>query len=84
MTMAQSLAERVAKLETQLSAISPQSMAEPEDYPDWKSWDGLSDQYQNGTIVRHQNQLWISGFSGQNVWEPGTVDARFWAKYEEK
>lgn len=84
LTVAQALAERIANLEAQLSVASSQSITELDGYPDWKSWDGLSDQYQKGAIVRHQNQLWISAFSGQNVWEPGTVDARFWAKYEEK
>ena len=51
------------------------------EYPEWKPWDGLSNQYQPGSIVRHNDQLWQSAFSGQNVWEPGTVGDQFWVKY---
>lgn len=51
------------------------------EYPAWEPWDGLSNQYQPGTIVRHKEQLWKSTFQGQNVWEPGTVGSQFWTQY---
>lgn len=51
------------------------------EYPAWVPWDGLSNNYQCGAVVSHNNQLWQSTFSGQNVWEPGTVDERFWVIY---
>lgn len=50
-------------------------------YPAWQPWDGFSQDYQPGAIVEHNGLLWQSVYSGQNVWEPGTVDARFWVKY---
>lgn len=60
---------------------------EPDDgateYESWTPWDGISDKYQPGAIVSHIGKTWISVFEGQNVWEPGTVDDRFWKEYEE-
>lgn len=52
------------------------------EYPDWEPWNGLSNQYQPGAIVSHHDQLWQSVYNGQNVWEPGVVDERFWIKYK--
>lgn len=52
------------------------------EYPAWELWDGLSDQYQPGAIVSHKGALWKSTFNGQNVWEPGVVDDRFWVRYQ--
>lgn len=52
-----------------------------DEYPAWEPWDGLSDHYQPGAIVSHNGQLWESVYSGQNVWEPGVVDQRFWIPY---
>lgn len=52
-----------------------------DDYPEWESWDGLSDRYQPGAIVSHKDQIWKSTFPGQNVWEPGTVGDQFWIPY---
>ena len=51
-------------------------------YPDWKPWDGTGTDYQKGAIVSHNGVLWQSVYNGQNVWEPGVVDNRFWVVYE--
>lgn len=52
----------------------------------WRSslgaWDDLGDQYQSGDVVSHNGQLWQFAFRRQNVWKPGTVDNRFWAKHK--
>lgn len=73
------LAQRVALLESSGSTDGSGEIGS--DYPAWESWDGLSDQYQFGAIVTHNGKLWISAYKGQNVWEPGVVDDRFWAPY---
>ena len=78
--MVEALSERVVALES-TGTKSASAEVIPEDYPTWEPWDGLSNLYQNGAVVTHNNQLWQSVFSGQNVWEPGTVDERFWVKY---
>jgi hypothetical protein len=43
------------------------------EYEAWTPWDGLSDKYQQGAIVTHNDKVWESVFSGQNVWEPGAA-----------
>lgn len=65
------LADRVTALEESGSAGEDPGGQEEPDYPDWQPWDGMSQNYPQGAIVRHNGQLWISTFSGQNVWEPG-------------
>ena len=60
--------------------------AEPdtEGYEAWMPWDGLSDKYQYGAIVAHDGKLWISEYTGQNVWKPGTLGTEsMWIEYEE-
>lgn len=52
-----------------------------DEYPAWEPWDGLSDKYQPGAVVSHSDKLWESVYPGQNVWEPGVVDERFWIQY---
>lgn len=80
------LAEKVDHLTARVKELE-KDHAQSEDetpsggYPDWEPWDGLSSQYQQGAVVRHTGQLWQSTYPGQNVWEPGTVDDRFWIKY---
>lgn len=70
--------ERVAALEG--GTTDPETPAE---YETWVSWDGVSNQYQPGTVVSHNGQLWRSTYDGQNVWEPGTAGTEsLWAKYE--
>lgn len=52
------------------------------EYETWMPWDGISDKYQPGTIVSHNDQLWQSVHSGQNTWEPGTVGTEsLWVRY---
>lgn len=72
--MLKSLAGRVSAIEEKLGMNESGGS-----YPEWKPWDGVSDNYQPGAIVSHNGKLWQSTFAGQNVWEPGTVE--FWAEY---
>ena len=67
---------RVATLENK-----PDEPDVPGDYPEWKPWDGISKDYQEGAIVKHGGKVWISVFSGQNVWEPGVAGDQFWVEY---
>lgn len=52
------------------------------DYPTWKTWDGMSADYSLGAVVSHNGELWESTFEGQNVWEPGVVDEKFWKRVQ--
>lgn len=84
--MVRSLSARVSQLDARLKILESGDttggdVVDAEEYLTWEPWDGLSDQYQYGAIVDHNGQLWQSTFLGQNVWEPGTVDDRFWVKY---
>lgn len=74
------LADRVKALESGNSEGGTDEGGTGE-YHDWEPWDGLSDKYQPGAIVNHLDQLWQSVYTGQNVWEPGVVDERFWIRY---
>ena len=66
----QSLAADVASMKERIDALEGKSVEETE-YPVWKPWDGISNDYQYGAIVSHNGTLWESDFNGQNVWEPG-------------
>ena len=66
----QSLAADVASMKERIDALEGKSVEETE-YPVWKPWDGISNDYQYGAIVSHNGKLWESDFNGQNVWEPG-------------
>lgn len=74
------LADRVKALESGNSEGGTDE-GDTGEYPDWEPWNGLSNQYQPGAIVNHHDQLWQSVYNGQNVWEPGVVDERFWIHY---
>ena len=80
------LKERVNALENRENEGSGEDGADaPEPpattYPDWKPWDGISKDYQQGAIVSHNGELWKSIFAGQNVWEPSTVGTEsLWVK----
>ena len=79
-----SLADRIAALEARLNAMDNDE-PEPEEpaYPEWVPWDGISSDYQPGAIVQHNGKLWRSDYSGQNVWEPGTVGTKgLWVEVE--
>lgn len=80
------LAESIAELDERVRVLEgnpdiPDEPVEPGEYPAWKPWNGISNDYQPGAIVKHNGKVWISTFSGQNVWEPGTVGEQFWAEY---
>ena len=68
--MFQAMSQRIDGLEERLAALEGKE-PEPEEYEEWKPWDGVSNKYQLGAIVSHNGKLWESTFSGQNVWEPG-------------
>lgn len=72
--MLRTLADRVSAIEERLGMNGSGEV-----YPEWKPWDGVSDNYQPGAIVSHNGRLWQSVYEGQNVWEPGTVS--FWVEY---
>lgn len=74
------LSARLKNLET--GGIPDYEEEDTCEYPAWELWDGLSNQYQSGAIVSHKGALWQSTFNGQNVWEPGVVDDRFWVRYQ--
>ena len=70
LAMIQSLAADVVSMKERIDALEGKSVEETE-YPVWKPWDGISNDYQYGAIVSHNGTLWESDFNGQNVWEPG-------------
>lgn len=81
------LTVRVAALEDTDNGSDNGDVVEPEQpaYPEWKSWDGISTDYQHGAVVSHNGELWESIFNGQNVWEPGAVGTEsLWVKYTEE
>lgn len=80
------LAERVDALELKVAALEGETDDTNENaYETWEPWDGVSNKYQHGMIVSHFGKLWISEYSGQNVWEPGTPGTQgLWAEYEEE
>jgi hypothetical protein len=72
----EALDKRVKDLETAENPEEPEDpenpdTPEPSEYPAWEPWNGISNQYQPGSIVTHNGQVWESIFQGQNVWEPG-------------
>lgn len=78
------LDEKISALDARVKALEgqPDEPDVPEgEYPAWKPWDGISNDYQPGAIVKHNGKVWISTFAGQNVWEPGTVGDQFWKEY---
>ena len=72
------LTEELAALRGRVKALEGNGDEPVEDYPSWKPWNGLCNDYQPGAVVSHNGKLWESVFSGQNVWEPGVVDETFW------
>lgn len=49
--------------------------------PKWEAWDGISDKYQTGAVVKHKGKYYQNVLEGmQNTWEPGVtgVDERYW------
>ena len=86
------LARQIAELKETVSSLTDRVTAleggetEPEEpegvaIPEWKPWDGISDQYQYGAVVTHNGKYWQNVLLGQqNVWEPESagVDERYW------
>lgn len=69
--MLESLAQRVTSLEGRVDALEGKT-PDPDAYPEWQPWDGMSSDYQYGAIVAHNGKLWVSRHAGQNTWEPGS------------
>lgn len=79
LAMLKSLSERIDALEKRLDGETEPDTGE---YESWQPWDGISDKYQHGAIVMHGGKLWLSNYSGQNVWEPGAVGTEaMWVEY---
>ncbi|MCD8383671.1 MAG: hypothetical protein LUC39_01750 [Clostridiales bacterium] len=82
----ESLAARVTALEEAVAVLQGDTgdTGDSSTYPEWTTWDGVSMNYQYGAIVSHNGKLWISVYSGQNVWEPGAVGTEsLWQEYTE-
>ena len=80
--MIKNLAGEVSDLNQRVAVL--EGKTEDTGYPEWVPWDGLSSDYQYGAIVSHNGKLWQSNYSGQNVWEPGTVGTEsLWEEYQE-
>ena len=80
--MLHSLAGKIDALANRVKALEGGADDPAEGYPAWKPWDGISEDYQKGAVVTHKDELWLSVFTGQNVWEPGVVDSSFWKRHE--
>ena len=83
------LTGRVEAIEEQLSTGGTTDPGEEPDVPSYPDWTrpiaGLSEDYQYGAIVSHNGKLWQNVYQyGQNVWEPGVVDERYWVEYTEE
>lgn len=85
-----SLLARIEKLEAEVfkpEVEEGESEGSEEDvvvYDKWVPWDGISDKYQPGAVVSHNDQVWESIYSGQNVWEPGAPGTEaMWKLVEE-
>lgn len=91
LAMIKSLSDRIAAVEASLKAsegtddeVGNDDAGDPEQpaHAEWKPWDGISNDYQKGTIVSHNGELWESMYDGQNVWQPGTAGTEaLWVKY---
>lgn len=82
--MLRRLSQRIDAHDERLAALEggTTDTEEPAGYEEWATWDGVSDKYQQGTIVSHNGKLWQSIFKGQNVWEPGTAGTEnLWVEY---
>lgn len=71
----------VEKLQSGEEPEEPQG--KPVKIPKWEAWDGISDKYQTGAVVKRKGKYYQNVLEGmQNTWEPGTtgVDERYWKK----
>ena len=79
------LKARVSVLEDAVKELQGGGSEDPEPgeiiVPAWVPWDGISDNYQYGAVVTHNDKYWQNMLQGvQNTWEPGAVgvDDRYW------
>lgn len=79
------LEARVSVLEDAVKKLQGGGSEDPEPgeiiVPAWVPWDGISDNYQYGAVVTHNDKYWQNMLQGvQNTWEPGAVgvDERYW------
>ena len=80
------IAEEIEILKASVEKLqSGKESEEPQDkhvkIPKWEAWDGISDKYQTGAVVKHKGKYYQDVLEGmQNTWEPGTtgVDERYW------
>lgn len=79
------LESRVSILEGAVKELQGGGSEDPEPgeiiVPAWVPWDGISDNYQYGAVVTHNDKYWQNMLQGvQNTWEPGAVgvDERYW------
>lgn len=82
--MLRNLSSQIEALESRVAVLEGggEPSPEPIPYPEWKPWDGISNDYQKGAIVSHNGELWESVFNGQNVWMPGNPGTEsLWVKY---
>lgn len=76
--------EMLRRLDERIKALEEKQVdpgdepEEPAEYEQWQPWDGISNKYQPGSVVIHKGVVYESTYQGRNVWEPGTVDERFW------
>lgn len=66
----EALEERVTKLEN--GGVAPEPPVGVV-VPAWEPWDGISNKYQYGAVVTIDQKYYISAFSGQNTWMPGSM-----------
>lgn len=91
LAMIQTLADEIKALKARVKALEGTNdeggnddAGDPEQpvYAEWKPWDGISNDYQYGAIVSYNGELWLSNYSGQNVWQPGAPGTEaLWVKY---
>lgn len=79
------LESRVSVLEDAVKELQGGGSEDPEPgeiiVPAWVPWDRISDNYQYGAVVTHNDKYWQNMLQGvQNTWEPGAVgvDDRYW------
>ena len=79
------LESRVSILEGAVKELQGGGSEDPEPgeiiVPAWVPWDGISDNYQYGAVVTHNDKYWQNMLQDvQNTWEPGAVgvDERYW------
>lgn len=83
LTMIQSLGAEIEAMKLRLATLEGNEPVVPE-IAEWKSWDGISDNYRKGAVVSHNGLIYESVYEGQNVWEPGTAGTEnLWKLCEE-